>query len=88
MCLKKPAGMPPLDIHIYLCRYINITDNSLEAGMLKEAASFITYNLAKPEHGSRLADALAFYEYDTVKIFILLISNYICNIGDSQLLPP
>jgi uncharacterized membrane protein YraQ (UPF0718 family) len=40
--------------------------------MLKEAASFITYNLVHLEHGSRLADTLEFFIYDTAKIFLLL----------------
>jgi uncharacterized protein len=40
--------------------------------MLKEAASFITYNLFKLDHGSRLADAAEFFIYDTAKIFLLL----------------
>ncbi|MGE5301001.1 MAG: permease, partial [Acidobacteriota bacterium] len=40
--------------------------------MLKEAASFITYDFLKLGHGSRLADAVAFFIYDTAKIFLLL----------------
>lgn len=40
--------------------------------MLKDLASFITYDLAKLDHGSRLADALNFFIYDTIKIFLLL----------------
>jgi hypothetical protein len=40
--------------------------------VLKEAASFITYNFLKLDHGSRLADALEFFIYDTIKIFLLL----------------
>lgn len=40
--------------------------------MLKEFASYVTYNLVKLEHGSRLADAVEFFIYDTIKIFLLL----------------
>jgi len=40
--------------------------------MLKDFASFITYDLAKLDRGSQLADALNFFIYDTVKIFLLL----------------
>lgn len=40
--------------------------------MLKEFASYIVYDLIKLEHGSRLADALEFFIYDTIKIFLLL----------------
>jgi uncharacterized membrane protein YraQ (UPF0718 family) len=40
--------------------------------MLKEFASYITYNLIKLEQGSRLGDAIEFFIYDTIKIFLLL----------------
>ena len=40
--------------------------------MLKEAASYVTYDLFRLGHGSRLADAVAFFIYDTTKIFLLL----------------
>lgn len=40
--------------------------------MLKALASYITYDLIKLDHGSRLADALNFFIYDTIKIFLLL----------------
>jgi len=40
--------------------------------MLKDFASYITYNILKLEQGSRLADALTFFIYDTIKIFLLL----------------
>ncbi len=40
--------------------------------MLKAFATFITYDLVKLEPGSRLADALEFFIYDTIKIFLLL----------------
>lgn len=40
--------------------------------MLKAFASYITYDLVKLDHGSRLADALSFFIYDTIKIFLLL----------------
>ncbi len=40
--------------------------------MLKEFASYVTYNLIKLEHSSRLAEAVEFFIYDTIKIFLLL----------------
>jgi uncharacterized membrane protein YraQ (UPF0718 family) len=40
--------------------------------MLREAASFITFNRVRLEHGSRLAYALKSFIYDTAKIFLLL----------------
>ncbi len=40
--------------------------------MLKEPASYITYNLLGLSHGSPIADATEFFIYDTVKIFVLL----------------
>ena len=40
--------------------------------MLKEAASYITYNIFSLEHGSHLADAVEFIIYDTAKILLLL----------------
>jgi len=40
--------------------------------MLKEFASYVTYALLKLEHGTHLADALEFFIYDTLKIFLLL----------------
>lgn len=40
--------------------------------MLKVFASYITYNIIKLDHGSRLADAVNFFIYDTIKIFLLL----------------
>ncbi len=40
--------------------------------MLKAFAAYVTYTLLKLEHGSRLADALEFFIYDTLKIFLLL----------------
>ncbi len=40
--------------------------------MLKAFASYITYELIKLDHSSKLADALNFFIYDTVKIFLLL----------------
>jgi uncharacterized membrane protein YraQ (UPF0718 family) len=46
--------------------------------MLKEAASFITYNLLKLDHGSRLADTSEFFIYDTAKIFLLLSVIIFC----------
>ncbi len=40
--------------------------------MLKDVASHITYGVVKLDQGSRLADALNFFIYDTIKIFLLL----------------
>jgi uncharacterized protein len=40
--------------------------------MLKVISQYITYSLLKLEHGSHLADALDFFIYDTIKIFLLL----------------
>lgn len=40
--------------------------------MLKTFASYITYNLIQLDYGSQLADAVNFFIYDTIKIFLLL----------------
>jgi len=40
--------------------------------MLKAFASYITYDLVRLDRGTRLADALNFFIYDTIKIFLLL----------------
>ena len=40
--------------------------------MLKELAEYITYNIIHLEKGSPFADALIFFIYDTIKIFLLL----------------
>jgi len=40
--------------------------------LLKEFASYITYDLISLSRGSRIADALNFFIYDTIKIFLLL----------------
>ncbi|MDA8156697.1 MAG: permease [Actinomycetota bacterium] len=40
--------------------------------MLKVIASYATYNILGLAHGSRLADAVEFFIYDTIKIFLLL----------------
>lgn len=40
--------------------------------MLKDFASYITYGLLNLDPGSLLADALNFFIYDTIKIFLLL----------------
>ncbi len=40
--------------------------------MLQELAHYITYSLLKLERGSHPADALEFFIYDTIKIFLLL----------------
>ncbi len=40
--------------------------------MFKNLAEYIIYSISNLEHGSRLADALVFFIYDTIKIFLLL----------------
>jgi hypothetical protein len=40
--------------------------------MLKVISQYITYSLLKLEQGSHLADAVYFFIYDTIKIFLLL----------------
>ena len=40
--------------------------------MLKAFAAYITYDLLALKEGSRIADALNFFIYDTIKIFLLL----------------
>jgi len=40
--------------------------------MLKDFSNYITYTILKLDQGSRLADALNFFIYDTIKIFLLL----------------
>jgi len=40
--------------------------------MLKKLSEHITYSIFNLEQGSRLADALLFFIYDTIKIFLLL----------------
>jgi uncharacterized membrane protein YraQ (UPF0718 family) len=40
--------------------------------MLKSFATYATYNLMNLERGSRLADAINFFIYDTIKILLLL----------------
>lgn len=40
--------------------------------MLKSFAAYVTYELIKLKHGSHLADAIEFFIYDTIKIFLLL----------------
>lgn len=40
--------------------------------MLKAFASYIIYDLMRLDYGSRLADALNFFIYDSIKIFLLL----------------
>jgi len=42
--------------------------------MLKAFASYITYDLVGLDRGTHLADALNFFIYDTIKIFLLLIT--------------
>lgn len=41
--------------------------------MLKDFASYVTYDLVRLDLGSQLGDALNFFIYDTLKIFLLLI---------------
>ncbi|MEW6118411.1 MAG: permease [Nitrospirota bacterium] len=40
--------------------------------MLKTFAEYVTYHIINLEHGSRLAGAVDFFIYDTIKIFLLL----------------
>jgi uncharacterized membrane protein YraQ (UPF0718 family) len=40
--------------------------------MLKLLSEYITYSLLKLQHGTHIADAIDFFIYDTLKIFILL----------------
>lgn len=40
--------------------------------MLKNLSEYLTYNLLNLEHGSHFADAINFFIYDTIKIFLLL----------------
>ncbi len=40
--------------------------------MLNNFAEYLTYNTLKLEYGSRLANVLEFFIYDTIKIFLLL----------------
>ena len=40
--------------------------------MLKQTADYITYTLIGLSAGNRLAEALDFFIYDTLKIFLLL----------------
>lgn len=40
--------------------------------MLKSFAAYVTYSVMNLEHGSRFADALEFFIYDTIKILLLL----------------
>lgn len=40
--------------------------------MLKNFSDYFTYNLLKLEHGTHLANAIEFFIYDTIKIFLLL----------------
>src|SRR4030042_4553906 len=40
--------------------------------MLKDLSEYIIFNVLKLEQGSRFADVLGFFIYDTIKIFLLL----------------
>ena len=40
--------------------------------MLKFFAEYVTYSLIGLKHGTHLADAIEFFIYDTIKIFLLL----------------
>ena len=40
--------------------------------MLKNLSDYFTYNLLKLDHGTHFADAINFFIYDTIKIFLLL----------------
>ena len=43
----------------------------MEVGMLKDFSQYVVYSLFAMEQG-RLAGALEFFIYDTIKIFLLL----------------
>jgi uncharacterized membrane protein YraQ (UPF0718 family) len=40
--------------------------------MLKLLSEYITYSLLRLQHGTHIADAIEFFIYDTIKIFLLL----------------
>lgn len=40
--------------------------------MAREYSSYVTYKVFKLAEGSRIADAIDFFIYDTIKIFLLL----------------
>jgi hypothetical protein len=40
--------------------------------MLKNISDYFTYHLVKLDHGTRLADSVEFFIYDTIKRFLLL----------------
>ncbi len=60
--------MLSLDIHKLLFIYLSKRD----AKMLKIISQYITYRVLNLAHGSQIADALEFFIYDTIKIFLLL----------------
>ncbi len=62
----------PLDFHINFSLYITITVCFGRHALLKNFVSYITYNIINLDSGSRLADAMNFFIYDTIKIFFLL----------------
>jgi hypothetical protein len=45
--------------------------------MLNTLSDYFTYDLLKLEHGTHLADAVNFFIYDTIKIFLLLRQSYL-----------
>jgi len=66
---RKACGYSQLDKHINIGLYINY---EAAKEMLKNISHYVTYTLLKLEHGTRLADAIDFFIYDTIKIFLLL----------------
>jgi hypothetical protein len=44
----------------------------MEVGMLKELSQYLVYSLFSMQPGTRLAGAVEFFIYDTIKIFLLL----------------
>lgn len=61
-----------LDIS-YLILFIYYIVLFLITRMLKNISEYFTYHLIKLHHGTRLADSIEFFIYDTIKIFLLLI---------------
>jgi len=56
--------------------------------MLKKFSEYITYSLLKLEHGAHLTDAVGFFIYETIKIFLLLsVIIYIVSIIRSYFPP-
>ena len=43
---------------------------------LQDLADLVVYNVFKLSHGTNIAEALNFFIYDTLKIFILILINF------------